>query len=166
MYDGEYYPSLQAWQADTPYDDASIAAPDTPCAFVDAPVDAADDAFNVDIASGECLTAATDGGKVGACALGCAGAFCEACGGTPPEMPSTSGAGGGVTTGAGTGSGSGTASTGTGSGDGTGGASDGATDGGDAGGCSCSTASRGGPASFLAAVAALLAMSARRRSRR
>ena len=63
---GEYYTALDAWQAATDYDDLSIAAPGSPCAFVDAPTDADDESFNVEIASGECLTADESGGKLAA----------------------------------------------------------------------------------------------------
>ncbi|MFO0633718.1 MAG: hypothetical protein U0168_12780 [Nannocystaceae bacterium] len=81
MYEAPYYETLAEWQANTEYDDGSIAAAGGPCTFVDPPSDSADAEFDVTIADGACATLADDGGPVGACAVtACIGHDCRGCG--------------------------------------------------------------------------------------
>jgi hypothetical protein len=69
-YDGEVLPTLEAWQAATGHDLASIVAPGGACTFVDAPDD-------LHIVEGPCATLGSDGGPVGAYAItSCVGHTC------------------------------------------------------------------------------------------
>ncbi|MBL9023842.1 MAG: hypothetical protein JNL21_16730 [Myxococcales bacterium] len=138
QYDGTYYDTLEAWRTATTYDASSIAAPDTPCTFVDVPADPSDDAFDLRMNGGACATASDAASEVGACAFGCVGRACEACGGEPPGSATSSNAStgaGGDATGSGAGAGAGAGEGGANEG-GAGGSSE--EDGGEEG-CSCST---------------------------
>ncbi len=168
IYEAPYAATLAEWQAATDYDDASIAAPSGPCAFVDAPESEDDDTFDLTIERGACATLSEAGGPIGACAIApCVGWSCEGCGDAPIVEPSGGGGAGGTGSGAGAGA---SAAGPTGSGTASGGGSGADVDPDAEDGCSCRAAPgvdapRGTPMDWLP-LPLLVAWVSRRRVRR